>query len=56
MKTRPNGFALMSVLLIMLALFALISMAITANVRLHSQNREMLKDVQSRANRTEAGK
>lgn len=48
-KTANGGFALIAVLVISLVVFTLVSLALAANYRFHSQNQRMLNDVQDRA-------
>jgi hypothetical protein len=48
-QNNKNGFAVLSVLLITLVLFALVSLAFTANYKLHAQNKTSLRELQMRA-------
>ncbi len=48
-EDKDRGFVILVMLLMSLVLFSLVSLAVSANYRLHRQNRRLLQDLQARA-------
>jgi len=54
MSGNRRGVAVLLVLVLTLVLFGLVSLALTANYRLHDQTRRMQRELQARADRLSA--
>jgi hypothetical protein len=48
-KTHDEGFMIMTLLILSFILYSLLSLAMSANYRLHRQNRRMAEELHARA-------